>query len=446
MDLKTHLTTRKIAALVVAILVVIGMSRGCGSEKPRYSAADQQKLDALNDAFKNGLLTQDEYKEKLKELNASAEADSADSDDDDNRDKGGAKTSGGTKMAEITDPAWGIVAYRIEIPADWKFEGTILRNDECGFPETFTWRLSSPDGLYGAQYIPEFESKWSNSDSFIASYNQHHCKSQQPLNASELLQYMVPFVRANPTIGEIEDTEDAAAYQDRANQDSQKIYGNNGQISGTAVQSRIKYDFHGQTLEEEITVHLRTVQRRVPPYVGPTQFFEWTSNGVIVGIRSPEGQLDKTIEKVKSILSKGAITDEWRKRSFQKIHDDQARIMQWSVQQREATFQSIEASHAAFMQAQQERFDRQNERIEGQLEAMHRSAQAYVLYASDEQLFRNNDTGEVIRAPIQYGDHAWQDPISRNILLTDNPDVNPGLFERARWSQLEHVTPMNVDQ
>ena len=266
------------------------------------------------------------------------------------------------------------------------------------------------------------------------------------MDAGQLLQYMVPFLRPNPAIGDVEPTDDAQAYQDRAASDSQKIYGNTQQITGSAVHSVVKYGFHGHAIEEDITVHVRTDQRRVPPYVGPTAFYEWTTNGVIVGIRAPAGQLDQTIEKIRSIFAKGAITDEWRKRSFQKIHDDQARIMQWSVAQREATFHSIEASHEAFMQAQQERFDRQNDRIEGQLEAMHRSAQAYVLYASDEQLFRNPDTGEEIRAPIQYGDHAWQDPISKNILLTDNPDVNPSLFDRARWSQLEHVNPMNPDQ
>ena len=51
------------------------MSRGCGGQKPHYTAADQEKLDALDDAYKNGLMTQDEYQEKLKELTAAAVAD-----------------------------------------------------------------------------------------------------------------------------------------------------------------------------------------------------------------------------------------------------------------------------------------------------------------------------------------------------------------------------------
>lgn len=446
-DLKTHLTTGKALGIaVVLILLIAGISRGCGSDDMTYSAAVQAKIDALNDARKNGLVDEHEYEEKLRDIKAEAAAEGGGGVDDPAHPAATLRTSNRTKTAEIQDPAWGITAYHIEIPSDWKFEGTVLRNDECGFPESFTWRLSSADGLYGAQYLPEFESHASNSDVYLASYSKNHCKVMEPMDAEALLNYIVPFTRPNPTIGEIVPTVDAETYQENANKDSQRIYGNSGQISATAVHSVVQYAFHGQPMEEDISVHMKTTKRRVPPYVGPTAFFEWVSNGVIVGVRAPKGHLEEATKVIRAIVSTGAITDEWRRRSFQKIHDDQQRIMQWSVGQREATFRSIEASHAAFMQKQQEQFERHSDQIEEQMEAMHRSAQAYVLYASDEQLFRNPDTGEEIRAPIQYGNNAWQDPISKGILLSDNPNINPSLFERAKWSQLERVNPMRPDQ
>jgi hypothetical protein len=53
-------------------LIAAGISSGCGPKKTELSAADQQKMAALGDALKNGILTQAEYDAKVKELNAAA--------------------------------------------------------------------------------------------------------------------------------------------------------------------------------------------------------------------------------------------------------------------------------------------------------------------------------------------------------------------------------------
>ena len=149
MDLKTHLTTGKVLGLaIVLILVIAGISRGCGGDAPRYSDADQAKIDALNDAYKNGLVSQSDYQEKLREIKENAVL--VDADDSDNPPKPGGKVeiSGRTKTVEVQDPVFQMTALRAQVPADWNFEGIVIRDDGCQLAPSFAWRLTSPDGLW----------------------------------------------------------------------------------------------------------------------------------------------------------------------------------------------------------------------------------------------------------------------------------------------------------
>jgi len=73
-----RMMTKKFWALTFAlVLMVAGISSGCGPKKTELSAADQEKMTALNVALKNGILSQSEYDAKVKELNAAASANSA---------------------------------------------------------------------------------------------------------------------------------------------------------------------------------------------------------------------------------------------------------------------------------------------------------------------------------------------------------------------------------
>jgi hypothetical protein len=67
--------TKRLCALTFAlILMAAAISGGCGPKKTELSAADQQKMTALADALKSGILTQAEYDAKVKDLNAAAAA------------------------------------------------------------------------------------------------------------------------------------------------------------------------------------------------------------------------------------------------------------------------------------------------------------------------------------------------------------------------------------
>jgi hypothetical protein len=92
-------------------------------------------------------MSQDEYNAKLKALSAGVAPAKPVSGHTPNRNK--------VSLREETvyDPLYGVPAYKVKIPADWKFQGQVVRT-ACE-DDYLVWRAESPDGLTGMQRMPK---------------------------------------------------------------------------------------------------------------------------------------------------------------------------------------------------------------------------------------------------------------------------------------------------
>jgi hypothetical protein len=357
---------------------------------------------------------------------------------------GQVKISSRTRTVEIQDPAWGITAVRFQIPADWSFDGIIIRDNGCGLTPSIAWRISSPDGLSGAQMMPDFGSHWSTDPTAMRSVRQFHCKIMEPLGAEDFLGYVAPLARPNPTLSPLEPTDDAAQFQqsiDRYNQRSRAAFGTAPE-SGGAVRSRIQYVYRGQTIEENFAVRLQTFKTRNRFPGGPVHF-TWLTTANVRTIRGPKGQLDEVIRAIAPLLWAGGygFTPEWEQRFNQNLQNDTALAMAAQQRQAAATQAMLNQNHDAFMKAQNDRFNAGQQQWKAHMDEMSRSAQAYTLYAGDNQLVRNQQTGVVSTVTNKYGTNAYQEDGTNNILL-NNTGVNPNLYLRGTYTQLENVDPM----
>ena len=361
-----------------------------------------------------------------------------------------------TRWVEIQDPAWGIVAARFQIPADWNFDGILIRDGSCGLAPTLAWRISSPDGLYGAQMMPEFGSHWATNPNAMENFRRFHCKLMEPIRPEEFLEYVAPLVRPDPTLGRIEPTDDAQKFQqgviDQYNQRSMAAFGT-APASGGAVRCRIQYAYRGQTMEENFAVHLQTFKTK-DIFPRRPENFTWTTYANVRTIRAPKGQLDDLMRILASMLVEGyGPTTEWNQRFQQKLASDtaanQAMLNQQTTsaialinRQAGALRSALASSNATFQAGQQARANANQEQFAQHMDYMNRSALAYTLYAGDNQLVRNRQTGAVSTVTNKYGTSAWQQDGTNNILLQNPNDINPNLYLRGTYTQLENVDPM----
>jgi hypothetical protein len=353
------------------------------------------------------------------------------------------KLSGHSKTVEIQDPAWGMVAARFDIPVEWSFEGILIRDQGCGFTPTIAWRASSTDGLSGMQSMPEFGSHWSDDPSNLRSYRQFHCKLMKPMEPEAFMRYILPIVRPNPTLGPIGNTVDAQQWQMSLANFNQRAGSGPAPAheTGGAIRSRIEYLYHGQTVEENFALRQITTQQKIGFYSGPSHS-SWNTSAFVMTARAPKGQLDELMGVIGPMVAKGGFTQEWMQRSAQQMQRDQAQAMAAIHQQGEDTRAMLNRTHQEFMQAQDQRFQKSTAQWREHMDMMDRSAKAYELYSSDEQLMRNPQTGAVTQVTNQAGSHGWQEQNSNDILLTGDPNVNPNLYLRGNWTQLENVNPL----
>jgi hypothetical protein len=352
-----------------------------------------------------------------------------------------AKVHVSTKLrdVEIKDDALGIVVFRMQVPDDWKFEGALLRDPVCGGLPVVTYRITSADGLAGYQVLPQFGWHWSDEPTYLAVYRKFKCKVMQPMSPADFLHYILPAIRPDPVAGPIQPTVDAqqidqmiAAYNARVKQTRMA-----GGESGGGVHSRVKYTFHGQAVEENVRVVVTTFQQ--PAGLGK---WSWNSTADVATTRAPDGQLDEVTKQLAPIFSKGGYTQEWQQRISKALADDNARAMAQIKKTGQETAVRMKAQHDAYMKESQQRFDRSQAAAREHQDAQRRSALAYTLYAGDEQLVRNPQSGEMTRVSNQYGTNAHQDNISGDIVISNDPDYDPSYYERGQWTQLENVNPL----
>src|ERR1700687_6096733 len=170
----------KVAATIFsALLFAVSISTVHGRQQSQRSSADQQKLQALDDALRNGLLTQAEYDAKLRELNAAQQKTEAlneahrsglltkeeyDAKLRELNAGAGAPNSGSApsmKVFRIFDPVLGMDFFRITLPSNWLFQGGLVRQSSCSVLVSHFFRASGPAGLYGVKMLPRFDWAWS---------------------------------------------------------------------------------------------------------------------------------------------------------------------------------------------------------------------------------------------------------------------------------------------
>ncbi|HEX4452700.1 MAG TPA: hypothetical protein VH143_17610 [Kofleriaceae bacterium] len=344
-----------------------------------------------------------------------------------------------TKTVEIKDPAWGITALTIQIPDNWTFEGVLLRDPYCGGVPTVAYRISSPDGLAGFQSMPAFTSHYSDDKISMQSYERFHCKIMQPMSPADWLQYVAPAVRPNPTIGKVEPTFDAAQIEQNMQQYNDRGRANHVPVNqtGGGVHSRLEYALHGTTVEENLRVVVSTFQ-----IMTATRKQAWNTNVDVSGLRAPKGQLDSVMKQLGPMIQTAAFTPDWIARQQRQMAADNQAAMAMIKRQGDQIRDTLKRNHDAFMQQQQQSFDHAQQADRDRQDAMHRSAVAWTLYAGDEQIVRNPQSGEVSRVTSTAGRNVHQDQTSGAMVASDDPNFDPSYYVRGQWTQLENVDPL----
>src|ERR1035441_2566500 len=302
--MKEIMMKHKIAVMAGLLLVVlIGAGVLNSQQKARPSAAQQDQIAALKELRDSGVITAQEYDSKVQALQASSPATSTTS-----APPAAArvfKIASGTRRVEATDPTYQITAFTMEIPTDWKFNGTIARPPGChGHGASVKFTAQSPDGLSAVVALPGVAWEWVSDES---AQKYMACPAIDiDTAASFLVNIAVPNLRSNAKIVAVLPLppEGQASLKDQLEKQIQQnaALGNFKQVNPKwtldGARVRVQYDRDGHSTEEMITAVVQCNEQTMPAMAilkqAAYQRRSCFSRGTSI-TRAPQGHLDEML-------------------------------------------------------------------------------------------------------------------------------------------------------
>jgi hypothetical protein len=350
-----------------------------------------------------------------------------------------------TRKAEITDASYQMTAYTLEVPAGWKFAGTIARDPGCHTGAAgLKFTLQSPDGLTAQAVLPGVTWSWTTSASLKKVMESQHCP---PIDidsaAGFLVNIAVPNLRPTAKIISVlalkpEGQAALAAQLEQNRQLNAQAAARYGQkppkLSLDGARVRLEYTRDGQAVEEQILAVVECTETQFPAVYAQPAYMRRTCSSRNTQIsRAPRGRLDEFLEspQLQSFNKSLQLNQQWSDRltrdgqaAFQKFQAaNNAQFQANLAKGRQDNAQllangqkfqdNMRAGTNAAMAADQQR---QN--------AIDASAHATALHSLDRQEFKNPSTGQVIEASNQYS-HQWMSSDGSTLIQTNDHSFDP---------------------
>jgi hypothetical protein len=351
----------------------------------------------------------------------------------------------GTQKVEINDPILNMTAMTLEIPAGWRFAGTIIRPASChnkGTGMTFTMRAQ--DGITSIIQLPATTWSWSTSPQMQKIMADGKCPAVDIHTAGDfLINIALPNLHPGAKVGAVLplDPEGQASLEKQLaqmQQGSATAFARYNQaapkVSLEGARVRVMYVRAGIPVEEMITTVITCSETQTPAAYkqAPSSRRICSTRGTNI-LRAPLGQLDEELaqSKARPLFLSEKVNPEWQ----QKIADENMAMYQKFRAQNDAIFKansqrmqqetyrmlaSAKAQNAARAEGTQHAIaaDRANQA------AIDNAAHQTVNYSLDRKDFVNPSTGQTINASSEYN-HQWMSSDGSTLIQTNSPSLDP---------------------
>ena len=434
----------KIAVMAgLALVVLIGAGVLYSQQKVHPSAAQQEKIAALKELRDSGVITAQEYDSKVQALQASSPAVPASPASGASQPAHFAKISSSMRRVEATDPQYQITAFTMEVPADWKFNGTIVRPPGChGHGASIKYTAQSADGLSAVVVLPGVAWNWASSET-AQKYMAQNCPAIDiDTAASFLVNIAVPNIHPDAKIVAVLPLlpEGQASLKDQLAKEIQQnaSLGNFKQVNPKwtleGANVRVQYTRDGHPVEEMISAVIHCNEQTMPAMFKEPAYQRRScfSRGTVIS-RAPQGHLDEmmALKLNAKFASSMQPNPEWQNRiaadqqaAFQQAMDANNRQAAANLEHFKQQGEQRLAAGKAFQDRQADSFNRAMTADQQKQAAIDASAHATALHSLDQQEFRNPNTGQIIQASNQYN-HQWISSDGSTLIQTNDHNLDP---------------------
>jgi hypothetical protein len=410
----------------------------------KTASTTQQKLASLRELHDSGLLSDDDYKQKLAQLKGPAPSATPHT---------ASKVSMVPSVVHtLEDRSWGIPWGTVKLPAGWGFNGSVVHGDNCMlYGDNPMWIAESPDKTLGITILPVLKSGWVSDPRVLSQMQQAGCPILHSTRASDYLtKVILPHLHKTFTVV---GTAPEPMFEPMANQfrqmnaQSQPLQSQGFQSRNSVDTARvvITYQEGGLTRVELASAELSCTETRMSGMgVMPSaENVDCTSYQTVI-IHAPDDgtpitslatmDLSKSTTKPFFVVTQNP--------AWQKRFDE---VSQQKMQQMQAQNNANSSSNAAMIKDNQDaqikqqaiRMDAQNysAKVHNNVYQNQQAANAqvngaYAAHMGDYNVYTNNSTGQQYQMSNQYNNTYVNQ--QGNVGLQTNSANSPGVD----WTQL----------
>ena len=337
----------------------------------------------------------------------------------------------------ITDPSLGnMKAFTVDIPAGWKFQGTVVRGPECNPIYFAVFRAYSPDGLTEMRLLPAFN--WSFHPAIKMNTIAGCLPIQQTLTAAQFLDHFIELIPGGVHV--VGSMSIPPAYHERVEKVGASMNANKAGVHVTVDAAALRVE----TVNGSFVIEQRVrawVECRTNNQAG--KFSGGGCSAHVDVLRAPKGKLDALVALVDAHdLTKPTGDPQWQAAAFERqqrenanrmaaLRETEGRQMGMLRSQYEQMQETMNRNHAAFMAQQESQFRSAMNNANNAMNARTTAASDWVDYALDQQTVTGSGgTAKVSGAYSQTwsnGQNQW--------FQTNDPNANPNGVLQGNWTQ-----------
>jgi hypothetical protein len=327
-------------------------------------------------------------------------------------------------------------AFTVDIPAGWKFQGTVVRGPECNPIYFAVFRAYSPDGLTEMRLLPAFN--WSFHPAIKMNTIAGCLPIQQTLTAAQFLDHFIELIPGGVHV--VGSMSIPPAYHERVEKVGASMNANKAGVHVTVDAAALRVE----TVNGSFVIEQRVrawVECRTNNQAG--KFSGGGCSAHVDVLRAPKGKLDALVALVDAHdLTKPTGDPQWQAAAFERqqrenanrmaaLRETEGRQMGMLRSQYEQMQETMNRNHAAFMAQQESQFRSAMNNANNAMNARTTAASDWVDYALDQQTVTGSGgTAKVSSAYSQTwsnGQNQW--------FQTNDPNANPNGVLQGNWTQ-----------
>jgi hypothetical protein len=350
----------------------------------------------------------------------------------------------------IVDPSYNMKAFDITIPANWKFQGTVIPGPNCNRIPFPVFRAYSRDGLTEIRLMPAFN--WTFHPAMTSFHGIAGCLNYPgTMTATQFLDNFEEMLGTNGmhVIGPMPV---GSAYEQRVAQVAYNMSHMSPGLRGTATSAAVRVETRNGTfiIEQRLRVY---VECRVST---ATSGLDRNAGGCSAHAdieRAPKGKLDALCAMVDAHdLTKTPHEDDWARRVFQDLNQrtqqydadlsriaaaGRAQLARQSAilkKQSDDFLAASKSNHDAFMAQQESSFQSSMNNANASMNARSTAASDWVDYSLDQQTVVGQ--GGYAKVSSAYSS-AWSSTTGNQTTWyqSSDPNTNPNGVLPGNWTQ-----------